>query len=147
MEISSRLKTAYINLHTAHNKLTNKNTIIKALYMTSIQYTQRDTVLLVLLFPDELNEPVNFKVKVTLRSTISRPVRLGVRSPSGTHDQFFFLLEIFFWTVAVCYFVVPSLTRGWVCNLLLLLVLTIAVTLGSALSDERSGLSFVSISL
>jgi hypothetical protein len=36
------------------------------------------------------------KVKVTLRLTISRPVRLGIRSPSGTHDQFFYLLEIFF---------------------------------------------------
>jgi hypothetical protein len=36
------------------------------------------------------------KVKVTLRPTISRPVRLGVRGPSGTRHQFFFLLEIFF---------------------------------------------------
>jgi hypothetical protein len=37
--------------------------------------------------------------------------------------------------------------RERVCNLLLLLVLASAVTLGSALSDERSGLSFDSISL
>jgi hypothetical protein len=44
-------------------------------------------------------------------------------------------------------FVVPSLTRVRVCNLLLLLVLASAVTLGCALSDERSGQSFVSISL
>jgi hypothetical protein len=36
------------------------------------------------------------KVKVTLRPTISRPVRLGVRRPSGARDQFFYLLEIFF---------------------------------------------------
>jgi hypothetical protein len=36
------------------------------------------------------------KVKVTLRPTISRPVRLGVRRPSGTLHQFFFLLKIFF---------------------------------------------------
>jgi hypothetical protein len=36
------------------------------------------------------------KVKVTLWPTISRPVRLGVRHPSGTRDQFFYLLEIFF---------------------------------------------------
>jgi hypothetical protein len=46
-----------------------------------------------------------------------------------------------------CYFVAPSLTRGRVCNLLLLLVLASAVTLRSALSDERSGLSFVSTSI
>jgi hypothetical protein len=37
-----------------------------------------------------------FKVKVTLRPTVMRPVRLGVRRPSGTRDQFFFLLEILF---------------------------------------------------
>jgi hypothetical protein len=36
------------------------------------------------------------KIKVTLRPTVSRPVRLGVRRPSGTRDQFLFLLEIFF---------------------------------------------------
>jgi hypothetical protein len=36
------------------------------------------------------------KVKVPLRLTVSRPVRLGVRRPSGTHDQSFFILEIFF---------------------------------------------------
>jgi hypothetical protein len=35
------------------------------------------------------------KVKVTLRPTICRPVRLGVRRPSGTRNQFFFLLMIF----------------------------------------------------
>jgi hypothetical protein len=53
--------------------------------------------------------------KVILRPTVSRPVRLGVRSPSGTSDQFFFLLEIFFRQLRVCYFC-------------------------SALSDERTGL-------
>jgi hypothetical protein len=36
------------------------------------------------------------KVKVTLRLTVSRPVSLGVGRLSGTRDQFFFLLEIFF---------------------------------------------------
>jgi hypothetical protein len=84
---------------------------------------------------------------VTLRPTVSRPVRLGARRPSGTRDQFFFLLEIFFRQLRVCYFVAPSLARGRVCNLLLLLVLASALPLGSALSDERSDLSFVSISL
>jgi hypothetical protein len=50
--------------------------------------------------------------------------------PSGTCHQFFFLFEIFFRQLWVCYFVVPSLTRGRVCNLLLLLVLASAVPLG-----------------
>jgi hypothetical protein len=37
----------------------------------------------------------DIKVEVTLRPTVSWPVRLGVRHPSGTRDQFFFLLEFF----------------------------------------------------
>jgi hypothetical protein len=41
---------------------------------------------------------------------------------SGTHlgpaTNFFFLLEIFFRHLRVCYFVAPSLTKGRVCNLL-----------------------------
>jgi hypothetical protein len=71
------------------------------------------------------------EVEVKLRPTVSRPVRLGVRHPSGIRDQFFLLLEIFFRHMRVCYFVAPSLTRGLVCNLLLLLVLACAVPLGS----------------
>jgi hypothetical protein len=38
--------------------------------------------------------------------------------PSGTRDQFFFLLEISFRQLRVCYFVMPSLMRGWAWNLL-----------------------------
>jgi hypothetical protein len=98
-----------------------------------------------ILFGYHYQVNVKVKLKVTLRPTISRPVRHGVRRPSGTCDQFFFLLEILFRQLRVCYFIAPSLTRGRVCNLLLLLVLASAVTLGSALSDERSGLSFISL--
>jgi hypothetical protein len=58
------------------------------------------------------------EVEVTLRPTVSRP-----------GDQFFFFLDISFRHLRVCYFVAPSLTRGRVCKLLLLLVLTSAVTL------------------
>jgi hypothetical protein len=39
---------------------------------------------------------VQVKAKVTLRPTISRPDRLGVRRPSGTCDQFFFSLRFSF---------------------------------------------------
>jgi hypothetical protein len=45
-------------------------------------------------------------------------VCLGVGHPSGTCDQFLFLLESFFRQMRVCYFVAPSLTRGRVRNLL-----------------------------
>jgi hypothetical protein len=67
------------------------------------------------------------EVEVKLRPTVSRPVRLGI----WDRDQFFFLLEIFFRQLRVCYFVAPSLTRGRICNLLLLLVLARAVPLDS----------------
>jgi hypothetical protein len=43
----------------------------------------------------------------------------------------FFLLEIFCRQLRVCYFVAPSLMRGLVCNLLLLLGLASSVPLGS----------------
>jgi hypothetical protein len=59
------------------------------------------------------------------------PVSLRVRHPSGTRDQFFFLLDIFFRQLRVCYFIAHSLTKGRACNLLLLLVLASAVPLWS----------------
>jgi hypothetical protein len=44
--------------------------------------------------------------------TVSRPVCPVVRRPSGTRDQFFFLLQISFRQLRVCYFAAPSLMRG-----------------------------------
>jgi hypothetical protein len=64
---------------------------------------------------------------------------------SGAHlgpvTNFSFSLKFY---LDSCYFVAPSLTRGRVCKLLLLLVLASAVPLESALSGERSGLSIMS---
>jgi hypothetical protein len=57
------------------------------------------------------------RVEVNLRPTVSRPVCLGIRRPSGTRDQVFFLLEISCRQLRVCYFVAPSLRRGRVSNL------------------------------
>jgi hypothetical protein len=48
-----------------------------------------------------------------------------------TCDQFCFHLEIFFRQLQICYFVAPSLTRGQVCNLVLLQGLVSAVHLWS----------------
>jgi hypothetical protein len=58
------------------------------------------------------------QVAVNLRPTFRRPVCPGVRRPSGTRYKFFFLLEISFRQLWLCYFVAPSLTKGRVCNLL-----------------------------
>jgi hypothetical protein len=71
---------------------------------------------------------------------------LGVRRPSGDRDQFFFLLEIFFRQLWVCYSVASSLMRGQVCNLLLLLFLASAVTLGLP-SLTRGQVCLLSISV
>jgi hypothetical protein len=72
---------------------------------------------------------LKLKLKLILLPTVSP----GVRRSSGTCDQFFFLLEISFRQLRLCYFVAPSLTRGRVCTLLLQLLLGLAraVTLGS----------------
>jgi hypothetical protein len=69
------------------------------------------------------------EAEVKLGSTISRPVCLGVGLPSGAHDQIF----VFCLTIAVSCCRAPSLTRGWVCNLLVQLFLYLAkvITLGS----------------
>jgi hypothetical protein len=61
---------------------------------------------------------IEVQVEVKLRPTVSWPVCLGVRLPSGISDQFFFLFEISFRQLRVCYIVAPSLTRERVCNLL-----------------------------
>jgi hypothetical protein len=58
------------------------------------------------------------EIEVNLRPTVCWPVYRGVGRPSGTCDQFFFLLEISISQLRVCYFVAPSLMRGQVCNLL-----------------------------
>jgi hypothetical protein len=85
-------------------------------------WRQSHTILLLIsteLFQDRLPLLTEcLKVKVILRPTVSRLVHIGVRHPSGTRDQFYFLLEIFFRQLRVCYFVALSLRRGRVCNLL-----------------------------
>jgi hypothetical protein len=53
-------------------------------------------------------------------------------------DQFLFLLEIFLRQLQVCYSMAPSLKRGRVCNLLLVLGLASAVPLVSK-SRETQG--------
>jgi hypothetical protein len=77
------------------------------------------------------NEDTYFAIvkgEVILRPTVSRPVCLDVGLPSGSQDQFFFCLIIAGFLCGA-----PSLTRGWVRNLFLQLLLGLVrlITLGS----------------
>jgi hypothetical protein len=94
---------------------TNNHTLPSHLRLCSLFVAPYDSQKLQWKYP---NPPPHGEVEVNLQPTVSRPVCLGVSRPSGTCDQFFFLLEISFRQLRVSYFVAPSLTRGRVCNLL-----------------------------
>jgi hypothetical protein len=70
------------------------------------------------------------KVEVILRPTVSRLIFPGFKVTIKACDQFPPPLEIVFGQLRACYFMVPSLTRGRVCDLLSLLGLASAVPLG-----------------
>jgi hypothetical protein len=68
-----------------------------------------------------------------LRPTVSRPVCLGIKHPSGSYDQIFIIVR----QLRVCSCGALSLTRERVCRLQLLLVLASAVILGSESRGTR----------
>jgi hypothetical protein len=71
--------------------------------------------------------PAGLSLSLMLRPTVSRPVCLGIKHPSGAYDQTLITVR----QLQVCCCGAFSLLRGRVCRLQMLLALASAVILGS----------------
>jgi hypothetical protein len=76
---------------------------------------------------------VNVKVSVTLRLTVSQSVRLGVEPRLGLMTRYLLLFDSY----GLCFSTAPTLTRGWVCLLYMLLVLVSVAFLRSVSLGTR----------
>jgi hypothetical protein len=75
----------------------------------------------ILLHKSRIAYKVKLKLKlIYYRQSVGQSVLVS-GAHLGPEPNFFLLIEIFFRHLRACYFVAPSLTRGRICNLLLLL--------------------------
>jgi hypothetical protein len=79
---------------------------------------------------------LSLSLSLMLRSTVSRPVCLGIKHPPGAYDQIFISVRNteYVGQLRVCWYGALSLTRGRVCRLQLLLGLASAVILVNILN-------------
>jgi hypothetical protein len=86
-----------------------------------------------LLFSGSLTAEQNLSLSLMLRPTVSWPVCLGIKHPSGAYDQIFVTVrQLRVWSCGAL-----SLTRGRVCRLQILLAFASAVILGSESRGTR----------
>jgi hypothetical protein len=70
---------------------------------------------------------LGLSLSLILRPTVSQPVYLGIKHPSGSYDQILITVR----QLRVCWYRAFSLTRGLICRLQLLLDLASVIFLGS----------------